>query len=54
MKFKLEVLETFKKIVEVEAPDLTSAVSNMCKTVCENMQEYTFEDRTGFEIKEYK
>lgn len=54
MKFKLEVYETFKKVVEVEATDLTSAVSRMCKTVCEGVQEYTLEDRMGFEIKEYK
>lgn len=54
MKFKLEVSETFKKVIEIEASDLTSAVSRVCKTLCEGSQEYTLEDRAGFEVKEYK
>lgn len=54
MKFKLEVSETFKKIVEVEADDLNSAFIKICKQVCEEPKVFTLSDRADLEVREYK
>lgn len=54
MKFKLEVSETFKKIVEVEAEDLNSAFVKVCKTVCEEPKVYSLSGRADLEVREYK
>lgn len=54
MLFKLEVKETFRKIVEVEAENVTAAILKAYNLVCEDPNNYTIDDRSDVYISEYK
>ena len=54
MLFKLEVKETFRKVVEIEAENATAAILKAYKSICDDPKNYTVDDRSDLSISEYK
>lgn len=54
MLFKLEVKETFRKVVEIEAESPTAAILKAYEMICADPKNYTADDRSDLFIREYK
>lgn len=54
MKYQIEVTETFKKIIDVDADDIYGAISIVCMNYAEGAISFDVDDVKSFSIKEYK
>jgi hypothetical protein len=54
MKYQIEVTETLKRIIEVDADDVCGAVAIVCRDYAEGAISLGADDVKAFNIQEYK